>query len=128
MAVGVVAKEGHILLAKRAKHQHQGGLWEFPGGKVEPDEPVTQALGRELREELAIEVTACEPLLAVNHDYGDKQVCLDVWLVSGFNGEAQGVEGQPLEWVPVAKLASYEFPQANVAIVEHIQKHFTEIA
>ncbi|RYE91389.1 MAG: NUDIX domain-containing protein, partial [Oxalobacteraceae bacterium] len=63
-----------ILIARRGDTQHQGGLWEFPGGKVEPGETVQAALARELREELGIEVSLARPLIKVHHDYADKQV------------------------------------------------------
>ena len=109
--------DGKILIARRADTQHQGGLWEFPGGKVEAGESVQAALGRELQEELGITVNTARPLIKVQHDYPDKQVLLDVWEVSSFTGEPHGVEGQPLAWVSPRDLAEYEFPAANQAIV-----------
>jgi 8-oxo-dGTP diphosphatase len=119
VAVGVVIDgEGRILVAQRPLHLHQGGLWEFPGGKVEAGELVTDALRRELDEELAIDVLDAEPLLEVEHDYGDKSVLLDVWKVTAFRGEPQGREGQPWRWVERAQLQSLAFPAANVPIIE----------
>ena len=108
---------GKILIARRADTQHQGGLWEFPGGKVEADESVETALARELHEELGIVVGVARPLIKVRHDYPDKQVLLDVWEVSTFTGEPHGAEGQPLAWVTARDLTSYEFPAANQPIV-----------
>src|SRR5476649_797813 len=108
---------GKILIARRADTQHQGGLWEFPGGKVEADESVETALARELQEELGIVVSAARPLIKVQHDYPDKQVLLDVWEVSAFTGEPHGAEGQPLEWVAPRDLIDYAFPAANAPIV-----------
>ncbi|WP_027853266.1 Nudix family hydrolase [Marinobacterium litorale] len=113
--------QGRILIAKRADHQHQGGLWEFPGGKVEPEEPVEQALSRELEEELGIAVRQARPLIRIAHDYSDKSVLLDVWLVSGFAGEARGCEGQPIEWVVPSDLDRYPFPAANHPIIRAAQ-------
>ncbi len=107
-----------ILIARRADTQHQGGLWEFPGGKVEEGESVRAALARELAEELAITVTTARPLIKVQHDYPDKQVLLDVWEVSAFTGEPHGAEGQPLAWVTARELPNYEFPEANRPIVK----------
>ena len=104
------------------------GLVEFPGGKVDADELVTQALARELAEELAITVDACEPLLEIRHDYTDKSVLLDVWLVTAFSGQARGNEGQPIEWAEVAKLADYEFPAANRDIVVALQEQVAQTA
>lgn len=118
VAAAVIRRaDGHILLAKRADQQHQGGLWEFPGGKVEAGESVSTALRRELHEELGIAVTAARPLIKVQHDYPDKQVLLDVWEVSGFTGEPHGAEGQPLAWVSPRHLPDYDFPAANQPIV-----------
>ncbi len=108
---------GKILIARRADTQHQGGLWEFPGGKVEGDESVETALARELHEELGIVVTAARPLIKVHHDYPDKHVLLDVWEVSAFTGDPHGAEGQPLSWVTPRELVDYEFPAANQPIV-----------
>ena len=121
VAVGVVINaERQILIALRPAHVHQGGLWEFPGGKVEQGETVEQALRRELKEELAIEARAFKPLLDLQHDYVDKSVRLDVWWVEGFEGQPVGQEGQAVRWVHSDQLAQYQFPEANQAIVDAI--------
>jgi 8-oxo-dGTP diphosphatase len=109
--------DGRILIARRADTQHQGGLWEFPGGKVEAGESVQAALARELKEELGIAVRSARPLIKIQHDYPDKQVLLDVWEVSSFTGEPHGAEGQPLAWVSNRELVNYDFPAANQPIV-----------
>ncbi|MBU1332740.1 MAG: Nudix family hydrolase [Gammaproteobacteria bacterium] len=109
--------DGRILIARRAEDQHQGGQWEFPGGKVEAGEAVPTALARELDEELGIRPTAARPLIQVRHDYPDKQVLLDVWDVTAFDGEPHGAEGQPLAWVSPRQLDDYSFPAANAPIV-----------
>lgn len=109
--------DGRILIARRADTQHQGGLWEFPGGKVEAGESVEAALARELNEELGIRVTRSRPLIKVSHDYPDKHVLLEVREVGAFEGEPHGAEGQPLAWVAPRDLAQYDFPQANRPIV-----------
>ncbi|AVO54194.1 Nudix family hydrolase [Ectopseudomonas mendocina] len=116
-AAVILAEDGRILIAKRPDDKHQGGLWEFPGGKVEEGEDVRVALARELEEELGIRPTAARPLIQVRHDYPDKQVLLDVWEVSAFSGEPHGAEGQPLAWVTQRELLDYEFPAANRPIV-----------
>ena len=113
--------QNRILIAKRPDHAHQGGLWEFPGGKVEEGETRRDGLGRELLEELGIAVTEARPLLDIRHDYPDKSVRLDVWLVTGFDGEAHGAEGQPVRWVAAAELDGYAFPAANAPIVRAAQ-------
>ena len=97
VAVGVlIDAEGRVLVARRAPDAHQGSLWEFPGGKVEAHESVGDALKRELEEELGIQVEGSEPLMAIEHDYGDKHVRLDVHRVMRWQGEPRGLEGQPL--------------------------------
>ncbi|QKX15689.1 8-oxo-dGTP diphosphatase MutT [Microbulbifer sp. YPW1] len=122
VAVGVIlGADGRILLAKRPEHLHMGGRWEFPGGKVEEDESIQQAMARELKEELDIDVKAMEPLIEVRHDYGDKQVFLDTWCITEFEGIERGVEGQELAWVSVAELSEYRFPDANQPIVTALQ-------
>ena len=113
--------QGCILIARRPDHVHQGGLWEFPGGKLEDGEQRFDGLVRELREELGITVTHARPLLDIRHDYPDKSVRLDVWLVTGFDGEAHGAEGQPVRWVTAAGLDEYEFPAANAPVVRAAQ-------
>lgn len=123
VAAGVIYNtNGKILIAKRAANQHQGGLWEFPGGKIEAAETAEQALARELHEELAIEVLAAESLIRIEHEYTDKSIVLDVWCVTAFAGEARGVEGQPLAWVGVDELSDYPFPAANVPIIDAVLK------
>jgi 8-oxo-dGTP diphosphatase len=122
VAVGVIlSPENKILIALRHPNSHQGGLWEFPGGKVEVGESVERALARELDEELGIELGEVRPLMTIKHDYPDKSVCLDVWWVERFSGEPEGREGQLIRWVSIADLMNYAFPPANAAIVEAIQ-------
>lgn len=122
VAVGVILDpRRHILLTRRAQDAHQGGLWEFPGGKVEAGESLRDALSRELAEELDIRIGRTEPLLEVRHDYADKSVFLDVHVVWDFDGEARGMEQQPLAWVSAGQLRSYHFPAANEPIVEAVE-------
>jgi len=124
VAVGVILQGQSILLALRSNKQHQGGKWEFPGGKVEPGETVSQALNRELLEEVAINVTQSSAFMQLEYAYPEKTVLLDIWLVTAFDGEPHGREGQPLRWVDIAELGSVEFPDANQPIVERIQQQF----
>ena len=117
VAVAAIVVDGQVLLAKRPDHLHQGGLWEFPGGKLEPGETVCQALVRELKEELDIDIRPTRPLIAINHDYGDKKVFLDVWVVNDYKGVPRGCEGQEIEWLPINDLRKKAFPAANQAII-----------
>ena len=121
VAVGVIFNDAKdILISKRSADSHQGGLWEFPGGKIEDGETLEQALSRELKEELGITLRKNTPLLQVRHDYSDKAVLLDVCVVWEFEGEARGMEGQAWRWVAVQDLAKYSFPAANEPIVEAV--------
>ncbi|MFT6956345.1 MAG: 8-oxo-dGTP diphosphatase [Halieaceae bacterium] len=121
VAVGVILDSvNRILITRRGENAHQGGLWEFPGGKVESGETVRHALQRELQEELGITIGIASPLVQVHHDYGDKAVLLDVYVVQEFSGEPKGLEGQPLEWVTETQLKIFEFPKANALIVEAV--------
>lgn len=124
VAVGVILRAQQVLLALRNSKQHQGGKWEFPGGKIERDETVVQALTRELQEEVAITVTQSQAFMQLKYAYPEKTVLLDIYLVTGFDGEPDGREGQPLRWVNIAELNDIEFPDANQPIVERIQQHF----
>jgi 8-oxo-dGTP diphosphatase len=118
VAAGVIHNtKGQIFIAKRPDNAHQGGLWEFPGGKLEAGESVQTALIRELQEELGITATEFSPLIQIRHDYPDKSVLLDVWNITGFEGGAHGREGQPTLWVEPSRLDEFEFPAANGPIV-----------
>ncbi len=118
VAVGVLqnAKQ-EVLVALRPAHSHQGGLWEFPGGKVEDGESVEQALRREFEEELSISVQDCHPLIQIRHAYSDKSVLLDVWRIESFSGIPQGREGQRIEWRALSRLKAADFPKANERII-----------
>lgn len=124
VAVGVIKKNNAIFICKRADDQHQGGLWEFPGGKVEANESVFAALKRELAEEAGITIHSSSQLMVIEHDYGDKCVKLDIHVVSNFSGEAHGAEGQPSEWVNISELTHYDFPAANAEIIEKLQSRY----
>jgi 8-oxo-dGTP diphosphatase len=118
VAVGVVKNpEGKILISLRHADLHQGGLWEFPGGKIEASETAELALARELKEELNITVTAATPLITVNHQYPDLSVQLNVFLVEQFLDEVKSLEGQSFKWVTPAELEHYVFPAANRPII-----------
>ena len=122
VAVGVVKNnEGQVLISLRDKFLHQGGLWEFPGGKIESEETAEQALVRELKEELAISVLAATPLITIKHQYPDLSVQLNVFLVEHFSGDAKSFEGQCFKWVNPAELANHAFPAANQPIITAAQ-------
>lgn len=118
VAVGVIVNsQDQVLIARRPLQAHLGGLWEFPGGKLEAGEGVQQALARELSEEIGVQVQACRPLLRLRHAYPERQVLLDVWRVDAFSGQAHGRENQPVAWVAPDDLRRYAFPEGNLPIV-----------
>ncbi len=118
VAAGVLQDAtGQVLLTRRAPEAHQGGLWEFPGGKREPGETLEQALARELDEELGIQVLATEPVISVAHDYGDRRVRLVVRRVIRWRGVPHGREGQPLRWAAPDDLPALPMPAADRPIV-----------
>ena len=123
VVIGVIINnDQQILLARRQANKHQGGLWEFPGGKIESGETILAALQRELNEEVGIEVKTAEHLLTSTHDYGDRRIRLEVFMVCDFNGQACGREGQEIIWVTLQQLNQYDFPIANQPVVQTILK------
>jgi 8-oxo-dGTP diphosphatase len=122
VAVGVILRDNQVFISKRDDKLHQGGKWEFPGGKREINEAIEQTLARELKEEIDIVVLNQKPLMVIEHDYGDKQVRLDIRIVDDFIGEPNNKEGQISQWVAVNTLQDFSFPAANVMIIERLQK------
>ncbi len=108
---------GEVLVARRFDDAHQGGLWEFPGGKLEPGEQVRAGLARELAEELGVRVDSARPLIRVRHDYPDRRVLLDVWRVIGWHGRAAGREGQSIRWLRADAIVGLPMPAADVPVV-----------
>lgn len=127
VAVGVITRGEQVFISKRPDQLHQGGRWEFPGGKVEPGESVVQALHRELWEEVGLTVTDAVPLLQLEYDYPEKRVLLDVWHVVNPQGEGEGREGQQVAWVHHSALAGYQFPDANAPILSAVATLFQPV-
>ena len=120
VAAAIIYADGKFLLSKRKEDQHQGGKWEFPGGKIETGETIEAALARELNEELAVRVTEQSHFHSLDFEYPEKHVSLVFQLVSGFEGTARGVEGQEVAWFSKAQLADLTFPDANVPVLDKI--------
>ena len=108
---------GRVLIAERLCDGSLNGLWEFPGGKIDPGETAVAALERELAEELGIDVTASRPFMDLRHDYPDYSVKLEFFLVTGWQGEPKGLEGQQLRWVDTADLNAEELLPADAPLV-----------
>ncbi len=121
VAVGVLRQGDRVLLEQRPVHQHQGGKWAFPGGKIEPGESPEAALRREFHEETGLDASDWTPLITIPWDYGDRQVRLHVFVSSQFAGTPQAREGQRLAWWPLSQLDQLDFPAANRGIVRALQ-------
>lgn len=119
VAAGVIRDGlGRVLIAQRPAGRHMAGGWEFPGGKVAAGETPLQALARELREEIGVEVHEARPLLRYRHAYPERVVLLDVWLVIAHSGEPRSLEGQPLRWEAVDRLLDAGLLEADRPIVD----------
>ncbi len=124
VAAGILCDSaGRILIAERLGGGVFNGLWEFPGGKIGADETSLEALSRELAEELGIEVTACASFMNLRHEYDDRIVTIEFFIVSEWNSDPVGREGQALRWVPRESLDAEELLPADVPVVEALQKN-----
>ncbi|MFK8067123.1 MAG: Nudix family hydrolase [Gammaproteobacteria bacterium] len=113
----VINSEGEVLVSRRPEGVHLEGLWEFPGGKLEKGESVFAALQRELKEEVGIQVESARQLIKITHDYPEKTVKLDTWLINEWSGDAAGLEGQEIKWLDQKELIEYQFPEADLPIM-----------
>ena len=109
---------GRVLITERLCDGPFDGLWEFPGGKIGADETPSNALRRELAEELGIEVTVSQPYMALHHEYPDRTVDLEFFLVTAWQGEPLGLEGQGVRWVLPAELDPAELLPADAPVVD----------
>ena len=121
VAVGIaVDSQGRLLVGERPAEKDYAGQWEFPGGKLESGEGVFDALVREFREELNLQVGSAQALFSCRHSYPDREVELHFWQVTEYQGEAEGLEGQNLRWVHAEELASLHFLEGNRALLEKV--------
>jgi len=120
VAVGILLNRDQVFITRRDSSAHQGGKWEFPGGKCNPDEPVLAALKRELHEELGIEVENAVPWMQVRHAYPDREVFLDVWQITAWRGDPHGREGQEARWYRTRDLPALDFPEADLPILRRL--------
>ena len=121
VAVGIIFDQHRrVLVGQRTVQDRYYRKWEFPGGKLEPGESTADALQRELSEELGIQVVAVQPFMQLSHDYPDRHVDLSVMLVTDFQGEVSGREGQAVKWLALEELSRIDFLQGNTPIVERL--------
>ncbi|HEY5810352.1 MAG TPA: 8-oxo-dGTP diphosphatase MutT [Povalibacter sp.] len=122
MAAAIFDDQARVLIAQRPPGKHLAGGWEFPGGKVEVGEARFDALKRELDEELGIEVHAGEPLLCYDHQYADRLITLDLWLVTKYSGQPFSREGQTLKWVAVRDLERTGLLDADKPMIPALER------
>ncbi|WP_068515061.1 A/G-specific adenine glycosylase [Leptolyngbya sp. O-77] len=114
-------EQGHILIDRRKPEGLLGGLWEFPGGKIEPGETVQDCIRREIREELGIEIEVGDRLMVIDHAYTHFRVTLNVYHCRHLSGHPQPIECDEVRWVTAAELDQFPFPKANLQIIEAIR-------
>lgn len=118
-AVALIDVDGRVLLAQRPEGKSMAGLWEFPGGKIEPDETPEAALIRELQEELGIDTWASclAPLTFASHTYDDFHLMMPLFACRKWEGTPQAREGQVLKWVKPAQMSGYPMPAADIPLI-----------
>ena len=121
VAVAVVVRADRVLVARRDPQAHLGGCWEFPGGKIRPDEPAAATALRELAEETGLRAGHAEPLVVFVHDYPDRACRFHCFVVRDAEGEVETDGARPWAWVTVDGLSELEMPPANVAIVRALR-------
>ncbi|MGD0464544.1 MAG: 8-oxo-dGTP diphosphatase MutT [Tepidisphaeraceae bacterium] len=127
VAIGVVKREGRILICQRKSDDTFGGLWEFPGGKRNPGEELEACLAREMMEELAIKVRIVRKLTAIEHRYPRARITLYPFLCEHSNGEPKLIECQQVKWVKAEELPKHQFPPANESLVNQIIRESSRV-
>ncbi|HEX7576774.1 MAG TPA: 8-oxo-dGTP diphosphatase MutT [Verrucomicrobiae bacterium] len=123
MSAALIFHHGKLLITQRHAKSHLGGLWEFPGGKREPDETFEQCLARELREELGIEVEAGELFEEISHDYAEKTVRLKFFVCKLISGKLRTLDCAAFKWVGTTELAEFDFPAADARLLEKLRAY-----
>jgi 8-oxo-dGTP diphosphatase len=122
-ACALIDEDSRVLLTRRPPGKPMAGLWEFPGGKVNPGETPEAALIRELREELGISVMnkCLAPLTFASHSYEDFHLIMPLYVCRRWDGDVEAMEGQELAWVRSSRLHSYEMPPADIPLIPILQ-------
>ncbi|MEM9172449.1 MAG: 8-oxo-dGTP diphosphatase MutT [Pseudomonadota bacterium] len=128
VAAGVLRRNRQVLIAQRLDGQHGAGLWEFPGGKLEPGESPEHALERELLEELGVVVTGPIKLREYTYTYPERHIHFTFFLIDDWQGEPRGAEGQAVRWVEIDQLQRVEWLPANISIMASLAEHLDPCA
>lgn len=120
VAAALVFRDGLLLITQRRQGDHLGGLWEFPGGKVEPGESFAECLARELQEECGLEILVGEEIEDIVHAYPEKTVRLKFFRCDWQAGEARPLGCAALAWVRRDQLAEYRFPAADARLIDRL--------
>jgi len=115
-------QQGRVLIAQRPPGKHMAGGWEFPGGKLEPNEDRFAGLRRELIEEIGVEVARAEPLIAYEHRFADRVILLDLWWVDEYSGSPKSLDSQALKWVRLEELAEVGLLDADRPMIPALIK------
>lgn len=122
VVAGILLNENkEVLIALRPLTATEPGLWEFPGGKVEPGETLEAALIREFQEEVGVLITGLNPFLTIEDVNERRHLVLNSFVITAFQNNPQGCEGQEIRWVKLNTLNQYHFPTANADIVKAVQ-------
>ena len=117
----IIDREGKILIDRRKSEGEMGGLWEFPGGKIEPGETIEECIQREIKEELDLNILVGDRLTTITHTYKTFKVTLCVHYCQYLGGKPRPIECEEILWVEPSKLSQYPFPQANATIINVLQ-------
>jgi mutator protein MutT len=126
VAAGMVFRDGKLLITLRKPDVHLANLWEFPGGKREPGESFEQCLARELLEEVGIEAEVGALVESLTHDYPERSVHLKFFLCRWLRHEAKPIHCAEVAWIGLEEIGRYEFPAADVRLLEKLRRHWTE--
>ena len=121
VSAALISRGGKLLITRRPPKAHLGGLWEFPGGKREPDETFEQCLVREIHEELGVEITVGKLFESVTHAYPEKTVHLKFFVCRLLDGEPQPLGCKAVKWISAAELDNYQFPAADARLLLKLQ-------
>lgn len=122
IVVAAIESDGRLLLTRRPEGTHLAGLWELPGGKLEPGESPDEALRREVREELGVELTSSSPIVFSHHRYPEREVLLLFYRCTVASLPAYSPEGLELRWASLEEIDALAFPPANAPLLEALRR------